>query len=297
MPNTLIHIAIQAPISKAISPKTEIPWILAGAIIPDIPWVFQRLLLAANFADPYQIRLYFTAQASLLVSFLLCIALALFSRKPFQIFLILAANCFIHLLLDALQIKWGNGVHLLAPFSWQTFSFGIVWPESIVGYILSATGFGYLCLKLRQINAEGLKLNHTPGFTLATLCIFLYLAAPIAVMKSLESSNSNYIKILKNQHTRIGQHIELDRAYYSKEKSQIFLFSGEPLKISGILPRRSSVISLKGIFTSADAIESKDFHIHNTYRDFASKIGLSFILAIWLYLLIKLKGIFPKYRK
>ncbi len=166
-----------------------------------------------------------------------------------------------------------------------------------MGYILSVTGFAYLCLKLRQINAEGLKLNHTPGFTLAALSIFLYLAAPFEVMKSLENSNSNYIKILKNHNSRVGQHIELDRAYYSKEKSQIFLFSGEPLKIMGILPQRSSVISLKGIFTSTDAIESKSFHVHNTYRDFASKIGLGFILAIWLYLLIKLKGIFPNYRK
>ncbi len=298
MPNTLIHIAIQTPISRAASPKTEIPWILAGAIIPDIPWVYQRLLLAVKLVDPYQVKLYCTAQASLIFCLLLCVSVASCAKNPWRIFLILAVNSLIHLLLDTLQIKWGSGVHLLAPFDWQAMNIGLVWPENIFGYVLSFVGLVYLFINFRIINREGFNLNTAPRLFLCTLTLLLYFTAPFMVMKNLEESNFNYMRILKNQNGRIGQHIELDRAYFAKDDSRIILFSGEPLKVTGEIPDHSSIISLKGVFTAADAIESIDFHKHSSYRDNASKVGLFFVLVIWLYLLLPhFRGFTQKYRQ
>ena len=298
MPNTLIHIAIQTPLSRAVSPRTEIPWILAGVAIPDIPWIFQRLWLAAGLADPYQIRLYFTVQASLLYCLFLSLAVALFSRKPGRIFPLLAANCLLHLLLDALQLKWGNGVLFLAPFDWQSTSIGLVWPENIMGYIISTIGLLYLCYKCKEIHREGLPLNTSPRFSLAALCLLFYLLTPFLFMGDLEKSNSNYVKILKNEEERLGQHVALDRIYYSKEKAKIYLFDGEPINVTGVLPESSTVMSLQGIFTSATSIQSTKFHKHNAYRDLASIIGLSFSLAIWLYVLLpKLGSILPIKRR
>ena len=43
-----------------------------------------------------------------------------------QSFGILALNSVFHLILDSLQTKWGNGVHLFAPVSWEVAEFRIV---------------------------------------------------------------------------------------------------------------------------------------------------------------------------
>ena len=287
MPNTLIHIAIQTPISRTISPKTEIPWLLVGAIIPDIPWIFQRILLAANIADPYLVKLYFTAQASLLFSLLLCLTVSTFAHQTMKIFIVLAVNSLLHLLLDATQVKWGTSVHLLAPLNWQTINFGVVWPENILGYIITFAGLCFLCLQWRNIQQEGVTFNRSPRISIAAVSMLFYLALPFTTLNSLETSNSNYLKTLRNHDARPGQQIEIDRSYYSKENDEIILFSGEPIRLTGVTPPHSGIISIKGIFISPDLLDIQDYHIHNNYRDIASMIGLGFSLAIWIYLLFK----------
>ncbi|HSO09252.1 MAG TPA: hypothetical protein VLR45_04640, partial [Desulfoprunum sp.] len=123
MPNTLCHIALQAPVHRAALSDKVLPWVVAGCIIPDIPWILLRTALALGMAAPYTIRLYTTIQASLLFCTLFSAFLAQFSRRPAATFAILSGNCLFHLLLDATQVKWANGVHLLAPFDWTAQQF------------------------------------------------------------------------------------------------------------------------------------------------------------------------------
>ena len=49
-------------------------------------------------------------------------------------------NAALHLVLDALQTKWGSGVHFFAPVSWTSTNWGLFWPESIVTYGLTTLG-------------------------------------------------------------------------------------------------------------------------------------------------------------
>lgn len=286
MPNTLIHIAIQTPASRALFPKIELPWLLLGTIIPDVPWIVQRILFSTHIADPQQIRLYCTPQASLLFCLLLSFAIASLYPKPLRLFPILAGNSLVHLLLDALQIKWGNGVHLLAPFSWQTLSFGLVWPENIAGYLLSLLGCVYLALKLQTIYSEGITFHIRPPWRWCTLCLVLYLLLPFAVMKTLESSNTNFIQTVKQDPARIGKTIELDRTYFSALDSSIKLYTGETVAAAGMLPKKSGLVSFKGEFTGLKKLNCKEFHSHNSFRDYASKLGILVILAIWSHLLL-----------
>ncbi len=44
MPNTLAHFGIQTIASKVVDRTAEIKWIAVGCIIPDIPWITQRLI-------------------------------------------------------------------------------------------------------------------------------------------------------------------------------------------------------------------------------------------------------------
>jgi hypothetical protein len=286
VPNTLIHIAIQAPISRTVFPKIEIPWILAGAIIPDIPWIFQRILNAAQITDPFQIRLYFTIQASLAFCLLLSLAASVFSRKPLPLFLLLAGNCLMHLLLDSLQIKWGNGVHLLAPFSWQTTQLGLIWPEHILGYGASLLGLVYLAVKLKTIFREGLAFNLPSRWKTAIIAVLLYALLPLMFMNQLEQSNANYLRTLRDNGERNGKSVELDRSYYSKENATVTTFSGESLAVTGALPEQSGAISLKGQFVGEKKLRSMEFYAHNNYRDHASKLGLLLSLLLWLSLLL-----------
>jgi len=43
MPNTLAHIAIQAPLTRLGMKEAPLQWIAVGCIIPDIPWIVQRI--------------------------------------------------------------------------------------------------------------------------------------------------------------------------------------------------------------------------------------------------------------
>ena len=57
--------------------------------------------------------------ASLAGTLLLCAAIAALTTTPRLVASVLGLNALLHLLLDATEQKWGNGVHLLAPFSWR----------------------------------------------------------------------------------------------------------------------------------------------------------------------------------
>ena len=52
----------------------------------------------------------------------------------------LGLNALLHLLLDATEVKFGNGVHLFAPFSWRMTSFDWIAGESAVYLALTLGG-------------------------------------------------------------------------------------------------------------------------------------------------------------
>ena len=240
-----------------------------------------------QLADPYLLRLYVTTQASLFFCLLFSIALAAFSRKPLRIFSLLAFNCTVHLLLDALQVKWGNGVHFFAPFSWQAINYGILWPEHFSSYLVAAFAFIYLLLRARTIISQGLDVT-IPSKTrtsVATLSLLLYLAFPLILMSQLEESNSNHFWTLRHKENRAGKYVELDRAYYSKKDDKITIFSKESFTLTGNTPEKSGIVSLKGEFIAPYVIKSNMFHMHTGYRNYASYIGLFLSLIIWGYLL------------
>jgi hypothetical protein len=286
LPNTLIHIAIQAPLSRAVYHKAAIPWILAGIIIPDIPWIFQRIFYNFPLVDPFHLRLYTTVQASLLFCLLFSWAVTAFAKRPGPVFLLVGSNCLLHLILDALQIKWGNGVHLLAPFSWQTIDLGIIWPEHYAGYIFSGIGIVYLLFMWRTTQQEGLALSRSPRWKSAIVCLAIYIFSPFVFMEQQEKSNTNFIQLKKDAEIRSGQSIELDRVSFEKETSTVTIFAREKLSATGALPQQSGTISLKGRFLSPDSLHIEQFHIHNSYRFYASQVGLFLVLLIWLNLLI-----------
>lgn len=283
MPNTLCHIALQTPASHLFRPKTSILLIVAACIIPDLPWIAQRLCLAAQVADPYMLRLYFTAQASLLFCLLPAALLALLAPRPRQVFVVVAANAALHLLLDATQEKWANGVHLLAPISWQPFSLGFSWPEHPLWTLLSCAGIAVMLFYASGKRGITVGSPEISGRRCVAMCIVAttYLLGPFAFLTDIEESNSHFIKTLRSP-ARTGSHLELDRQRYDAATATITTFAGEQIALQGDAPPSSGLLSVRGVFTSQATLQVTAYHIHSEMRDYASILGLFMACALGL---------------
>jgi len=287
MPNTLGHIGVQVPLSRLLFKKAELQWIATGCLIPDLPWIAQRLLLSVHQLNPYTVAHYTTIQASLLFSTLLAAALSLFSREPSRIFLLLLFNCAIHLLLDACQIKWANGVLLFAPFSWQLTQFNLFWPEHPLSYLISGLGlFIFLFSWKEVISSRHLLHRHLfkrCGRTFTALAlIILYLSGPLIFLDQSTIADHRYLTTLQDKTRRLDKPIELDRVPYTSTTGTIKTLAHEDLHLTGRLPTENSLLSIKGKFCTIDSIRATDIHIHSRYRDWMSFLGIFLTLIAWI---------------
>ena len=291
MPNTLAHIGIQTPLTRLGLHKAPLQWIVIGCIIPDIPWIIQRIFTFLPGIDPLNLRLYAVTQASLAYCLLLSLALALLTRNSKQIFLILATNSLLHLLFDASQIKWGNGVNLLVPLSWHTTNFGLFWPEHFSRYLFAFMGVIVFLLLWHKAIHNDLMLQrpNRAQASCITACLIFYFASPIPLLGIAHDANTHYSKTLSDTKTRTGKKIEIDRAWYSATTNTLECYMGKDLKVTKPPISHSAIISIRGHFLDEKTIELQDSHVHQTFRDYASYAGLLLTLLLWAHSLLHQK--------
>lgn len=276
LPNTLCHIALQTPLNRWFCRGRELIWVIMACIVPDIPWILLRVLLPLRIFDPFDLRLFTAIQASLMFCLILSAALAQLARAPGRIFLILGLNCLFHLLLDATQIKWGNGVHLFSPFDWSALQWHIFRPEHPLGIFITVFGFIYLLWIWPKMHQHK---PHRPVLTASRLlillgCLLFYLTAPLLFMWELEKTGYYSLHILRDVQGRTGKQVEFDRVPYSGTAKTITTFSGEQIRLTGNRPVESGLISLQGRFLSATTVRTDRYRRHDKIRDWASLIGL-----------------------
>lgn len=288
MPNTLVHIGIQGPLNSLLGKGATPQWMLLGCIIPDIPWILQRILKFIPGIDPYTLRLYSLNQASLFFCLFMAAALALCTRRSLHIFLLLSLNSLLHLLLDATQIKWANGVQLLVPFSWSMLRFDWFWPEHLSYYTATMIGLLFLAFNWRKTAATDLEIARpTAGKITIILCLLLfYSAGPFLFFKQALAADNHFCRTLMGQSERVGKNIELDRVPFSSESMSVRPFSGKTFTLHGQLPDTSGLISIQGYFIDTDTIHVTRYHQHNQYRAMTTSLGLLLIAALWFHSLI-----------
>jgi hypothetical protein len=283
MPNTLAHFGIQTLTSKAVFRPADIKWIGLGCLIPDLPWIIQRLIHPLNMVDPIELRLYVIIQSSLFFSLLFAAAVSLQAKNSSKIFLLLGFNCLLHLLLDPTQIKWANGTHLLAPFSWQLTNFGCYWPEQLPSLLLTLAGliiFPVFAWKNRH--REILFIRDRKRQSTGFLLLAIYLLLPLIFLNGPLASNNHFTATLQAGN-RTGAFIEIDRKPYHAATRTILTLSDEQLKIQGDnLPKHDTKISIQGNFIDNNTILISKYHVHSPMRDIYSKIGISMLLISWL---------------
>ena len=288
MPNTLCHIGVQGPLSRFASRGVDLRLVILGCIIPDLPWILLTLLLQTQWFNPYDLRLYCTAQASLFFCLFFCLGVASLSSSLARVFTILFTNSLIHLLLDAIQIKWGNGINLIAPFNWKLQHLDLTWPEHSVTLALTVTGCIYLCLKWKEIVNHPLQLELPPPRRLFMALFFLicYTIGPLFVLSDLEMADTYYLHTMRQVNERPGKAIEFDRVHYFAETRELRTFSGERLTVSGAVPEHSGRVSFKGRFLTPSTFLASRYHLHKDFRDIASYIGLFMACTLLVHSLI-----------
>lgn len=291
MPNTLVHLGVQSVSTKLLFRAADFKWIAVGCIIPDVPWIFQRIILAAGLSvDRLDLFQYAAVQASLFATLFLCGALALLAAESVRIYLILAGNALLHLLLDGLQIKWANGVHFFAPFSWNLVSFDLLWPEHPLVLFFTAAGLGALFFygardwqKVIRLTGKRRKIYF------AALLLAAYFAVPLLFLSAPHQADNYFIATLRNREERAGKYLELDRARYRADDATIEIFTGERLRATGNKPLEDGIVSIRGYFSDSTTLHISALHVHSPMRDIYSKIALAGVASLWLAALLAKK--------
>ena len=292
MPNTLGHIGAQALASKAIWRDPDLKWIGLACVIPDFPWIIQRLApTCIPSIDRIDLRLYCMVQATLLFSLVLAGAISVLARPGRRIFVLLGVNVAFHLLLDSLQIKWANGIHLLAPLSWHLTGIGLFWPEDTPSLVLTLAGVVCLLWYGRRDAGKPVLFCCRPWrISLCLVLLACYLLLPLVLLDEPLQANNHFTATLsKNAAARPGCFLEVDRCHYQAKTGTIRIFSGETLRITGDLPPQDGFISLQGHFTNNHTVAVTALHVHSSLRDQASMAGLLGIFLLWMLALLKKK--------
>ncbi len=289
MPNTLAHIGIQAIATRGLWRRAEFAWIFLGCIIPDVPWILQRIVrIVTPNLDPYDLRLYAITQSSLAVSLLLCGALATLSANPKRIFGVLAFSSGLHLLLDAVQTKFANGVHLFAPVSWELLNFGLFWPESVPTHLLTGLGLAVFAYAWWQRPGDLIDLSFRRRQVLSALGLLVaYLLVPLALLHGPEAADCHSVGTLRNRAERPGRMVEFSRdRYVHQEGGDILVtWAGEELHVVGSSRDESGTVSVRARFVDKQSIVILELYDHSGWsRSIPSYVGIALVLCFWLRL-------------
>lgn len=293
MPNTLAHAGLQGFATRMAAHKADLKWAYLGCVIPDVPWILQRAAhTLAPELDPYLLRSYVIIQASLLGCLILSAAGALLARAFWWTWGLLSGNAVLHLVFDAMQTKWGNGVHFWAPLSWDLTNWGLFWPESPVTYCLTALGLGVILWYWRSSLREPPDLAWTSparwGGGLAVVAG--YFAFPFLLLQAPIEADTHYLKTLQKSEKRVGHSVAFDREQYLEtQKGAVIEYYGGRVSVEPLDVEATATVSLRGVFTEKNQLGVMDYHVHaGGLRNYASYLGLALIAFIWIRALAKI---------
>ena len=291
MPNTLGHLGLQALLTARLRADVrldDLRWVALGCVLPDLPWILRRaVLIVAPGFDDISLRAYAIVQSSLLVSLLIAAAFACVAAHPRRAAFLLAANVVLHLALDAVQTKWGNGVLFFAPMDFHPFNLGWFWPESAASLLLTATGAAIVVLGFKgPATPPSQTLAWKPPRALAAVVLLmLWLAIPFAWMDAVLEADAHALRTLALTSDRTGAEIGFDRTGVQVDRNgQAWIEGalGAPVRCAGECPATAGRYSLRGRFESHEVFRSEAWHRHESgVRDGASYLGLLGVVALW----------------
>ena len=295
MPNTLAHIGAQFPISRGISRSWDPRWIALGLLLPDVPWILQRIaLIALPFLSPITVRSYVVVLSTPLFCAVIAACIALCFENGRTIFRILFFQSLLHLVFDAFQQKGGVGVHFLAPFSWHAFSFPAYSMNGWLTHLLTLSGLIILILllagKIRFPKLDRPLLNQPRRIVPAILLLAIYSLGPLLLRHQVIDANVHDLKTWKGDGPRTGVTVHFDRAHYFPGDPGSIQddFNPVPIPIIGVELPRESTISTEAVFINEDTLWTATYVVHpRGERLTYTLLGLIGILLFWGYPVFK----------
>ncbi len=285
MPSTLVHFAAQGGVSRALFSRVDPRVVFLGCLLPDLPWILRRAIVGFGIpVDAFDLRLYTMGLASLAITLLLAAAFAALTDAPRRVLLVLGANALLHLLLDATEVKFGNGVHLLAPFSWRMTSFDMVPGESPVYLALALAGALLACWVIARPQDMTARFVLRPARLAAAAALAAaYLLAPLPFLGAIEASDSYSVKTLREHDSRKGRRVSLDRTGFVATPAGGFvqIWTGERVRVTGALPSHDASVSLHGTFLEPDVLRADELVVHRGHRDWQSYFGLALLALVF----------------
>ena len=286
MPNTLVHFAAQGALSHGLWRKLDPRFVYLGCLLPDVPWILRRAVVGLGLpVDAFDLRLYTMGLASLALTLLLAFAIAAVTTAPRRVFAVLGLNVLFHLLLDATEVKFGNGVHLAAPLSWRMTSFDWIAGESPVYLALTLAGVLLVAWEIARPQAALVGFDLRPRrVALAGSLLAAYLLAPLPFLPAIESSDSYSVKTLRERDARTGRRVSLDRTAFVATPSGglVGLWTGERVRATGSLPTHDATVSLHGTFLAPDVLQVDHLVEQRRNRDWPSYLGLALLALVFL---------------
>ena len=284
MPNTLGHFGVQGVATRVLVREADPGGMALGCVLPDVPWIGRRAVMAlAPGVDAFDLRLYAAVQSSLLFSLLLAGALALLARRALHVAAILALNCLLHLLLDACEKKWGNGVMLGAPFDWTVWNAGFFWAEEWPTLLLTLLGLGWIAWAWRRAGG-GFARPPAPRLAACAALLGAWALVPLALIDDAGAAGVHFVEVLREPEP--GDAVELDRddLVYGDEGPRIGTWARTSLETDlKDHPARADVVSVKGRFREGPVLEVDRIHHHGGRgRDVGSYVGLALLAALWV---------------
>jgi hypothetical protein len=288
VPNTLGHLGVQGFVTRALIRDADIKWICAGAVIPDLPWIVQRAVIPWIPSERIlDVRLYFMVQGSLAFCLLLSAGIAWLSREPGAVFKILGLNVVLHLLLDATQVRWAEGVFLFAPFSWSVARFGLFWPESAFAVVITAAGLVFCAYgwRVRPGRPVVFRPRSAQAASVGAILLLAYGLLPPLFVAEAERSGNGFYSALRPDADRAGRAIGFDRVPATERGavSEARAVTGERFELRAPTEVGHGRVSLQGEFMDAKTIRVTRLHRHwPGFRDGASYLGLLIVGLIWV---------------
>ena len=288
MPNTLAHVGAQGMATHEVLRDADPRWMYLGCVIPDLPRFLQRILLVAvPGIDPYALWAYLVVQASLFGGLLVCTAAALLTDRFWRTCAILEGNAALHLVLDALQTKWGTGVHFFAPVSWMPTNWGLFWPESITHLCVDGIGDIVHCLVRTGRHSPAIESHSARRGPISGDCPFagrLRSDPPVSAPRS-RRGRCAFPEGPARVRERVGHRVALDQARYvnTPDGPRLELYKGRvQLRVEKLDVQPPATVSVRGVLTGADTIRVTDHYVHaGRMRDYPSYLRLAFIAIVW----------------
>lgn len=286
MPSTLVHLGTQGMFTRALWRPAPLLWVYLGAVLPDLPWILQRAIKAAvPSVDLASLRLYAVSQASLLGCLVLAAAIGAIATRWRVVFALLGGGALLHLLLDAVEIKWANGVLPFAPLDWRPWQLGWFWSDSWAAIAWTALALAWVAWHGREAWDESPRVAPSRRRrAIGAVLLLVWLLLPLTMMAGARRGDVHFVRTLEEVAERPGRPVELYKAHAWERPGRdvVETLEREELTIEGLELEGHQRVSIRGRFVDETTIRVDEAHVHAPgWRDLGSYVGLAFVALVW----------------